>query len=723
MIQAPFNFVPLSGKMYTPGWIEQISHDVPFSDGISGEIKLNFTAKTPIYVRNGQKESVDVKGDKKPVAVPFSNISGSKYFIPATSLKGCIRNVLEILSFGGMSRVDNKSFGLRNLNDVGGYRNKMKDVRCGWLQRSASDNESYVIYDSGEPYRISFNDIVDKLCPKKRDKIKAIIKDPCAENVLNDSVNTNRAKELKLTVKEYVTSAIFKYDLLSISGHDMARHSYRFVSDTMLQNKVKGPRKFYKFSDSDSQKGIEGILVLTGQCGPRKKTWDKKTGKEKWTGKLYDFIFRESDAKPLTVSDDVMKAFRTIHECSPSYTRLWGPELAKGERVPVFFNKRGNRIENIGLAYMYKFPFEKSVHDAIPAEMLTGKDMADAIFGRVDNDDDKLPALRGRVQFGHAMAKGKVEPESDPRSFAAYSPHPSYYPIYVRGRHDWNDAKEIAGWKRYLIRDTPVDDKTDSQNGVKDTSTVIFLKKGAKFESVVRFHNLRPAELGALLSAITFHGNNDKCYHSIGFGKPYGYGKVEMADPKVFRMNDATYQPEPVDIDRYLDAYEAEMDNNMPKLQLTGRWRECQQVKELMTIASVPEKAARYMSLKEYQNEKRSANELPLYSHRYNGQAITLRQLSPSSKPEKNVEPGCHSATDAPASVESMSTALKRGECAKAHCHEKKKVRIDGCPYDIQLVVRKGFDANELVGKHLQVEVKQISNTGKIVQVDFIKEI
>lgn len=51
------------------------------------------------------------------------------------------------------------------------------------------------------------------------------------------------------------------------------------------------------------------------------------------------------------------------------------------------------------------------------------------------------------------------------------------------------------------------------------------LRKGAQFRATVRFFNLRPAELGALLSALTWHGDSS-CLHGIGFGKPYGYGVI-----------------------------------------------------------------------------------------------------------------------------------------------------------------------------------------------------
>ncbi|MBQ7691820.1 MAG: hypothetical protein IJT30_11620, partial [Muribaculaceae bacterium] len=58
-LKAPFNFVPLSDKVYFPAWADQISHDVPFSDGLSGELELTITAETPILVGAGPKEEQD----------------------------------------------------------------------------------------------------------------------------------------------------------------------------------------------------------------------------------------------------------------------------------------------------------------------------------------------------------------------------------------------------------------------------------------------------------------------------------------------------------------------------------------------------------------------------------------------------------------------------------------------------------------------------------------
>lgn len=97
MNKAPYNFVPLPEDVFFPNWADKISQDIPFNDGLSGTIKLTITAKTPIFVRNGYS------GTHKDN--DFCHTPNMKYFIPATTIKSCVRSVIEIMSFGKMKPV------------------------------------------------------------------------------------------------------------------------------------------------------------------------------------------------------------------------------------------------------------------------------------------------------------------------------------------------------------------------------------------------------------------------------------------------------------------------------------------------------------------------------------------------------------------------------------------------------------------------------------------
>ena len=64
MITAPYNFVPLNEKVFYPPWSDDVSHDIPFSDGESGEIELKIEAKSPIFIRNHYQDGDEFYKDK-----------------------------------------------------------------------------------------------------------------------------------------------------------------------------------------------------------------------------------------------------------------------------------------------------------------------------------------------------------------------------------------------------------------------------------------------------------------------------------------------------------------------------------------------------------------------------------------------------------------------------------------------------------------------------------
>ncbi|MFA7083892.1 MAG: RAMP superfamily CRISPR-associated protein, partial [Arcobacteraceae bacterium] len=126
MITAPFNFVPLNEKVFFPSWSEDVSHDTPFEDGESGCIDITITAKSPIFVKDSAEEE------------KFCQHNG-EYYIPSSSVKGAVRNVLEIMSFSKLSEdffTDN-TYAVRDLANKELYMSKMRPERifCGWLKK------------------------------------------------------------------------------------------------------------------------------------------------------------------------------------------------------------------------------------------------------------------------------------------------------------------------------------------------------------------------------------------------------------------------------------------------------------------------------------------------------------------------------------------------------------------------------------------------------------
>ncbi len=608
MINAPYNFVPVSNQVYKPSWTEQISQDLPFSDSESGTIKLKITARSPIFVRNGTtKQQQD---DKTEAWLSFSCNEG-KYFIPGTSIKGSIRNVLEIMSFGKMfcpsvesqtpcRRVDDTRHSFRDLSPAAkkDYLDKMKpsSIRCGWLHERLDG--THAIEDWGLPARISHQDLDRYLGTDFTGTFS------CDNNEAN--WNDNDFKTAK-----------YKYE--NISDINKLSSNFRLVQLKKLEAAVP---------DSDGEQ--EGIIVLTGQPDPRNE--------EEKEGKKWEFVFKrpaQETIRPL--SDKLWLDFLNIYKDNDpkNISKDWEYWRDK-KKIPVFFrlkDNNANEIEHFGLAYLYKMPTEHSVKNGLSEYHRNeySSDLADCIFGHATDDADnrrqnhpERQTLRGRLQFSHAWANNanpiavKTEVLGSPKS--------SYYPCYIKqngnnGRTSnystyMSDSKiSLSGWKRYPVHHGANVSSNNNQKNANVATSFIPLNTGASFICSIRVHNLRTIEIGALLSAITFHDTGN-CFHSLGMAKPLGYGKssIEIISSDGFSENLAESKGRR----KYLEAFEAEM--NLKLFDCKLKWHDTSQLKELLTMSSEQSQnfnsRPTYMSLDEHvaAKQKHSMSYLVSYS-------------------------------------------------------------------------------------------------------------
>lgn len=546
-IKSPFNFVPVSEKVYFPDWSEQISYDVPFSDGISGTIHLHITTHTPTFVRNGHTKEDAEK--KYPTYNSFSKIA-NRYFIPATSIKGEVRNILEILSFSKMDIDRSSLFAQREWDNTKLYtlKTNQSEVRCGWLRRKGND---YEIINCGKPYRISHK------------RIDEFIGENVMENLFSErnGINLNEKKEEKDP-----KTAIFKYELMKKKGIDLTNLSFEI--DEEACNSYNTRRVLV--SDNGT---IEGTIVLTGQ--PDRWAERNNPAITRPKGKYYEFVFANNEEvingkKAYDVSKETFDHYKFIYQDSAEWQRI-KVDIETKQGVPVFFRVEDNKIKDFGMAFLYKLPYEKSPFEVLPkAHKIETPDLAQCIFGYTS----KNKSLKGRVQFGHAFSN---DAQSDKDiTLTLNTPKASYYPIYIQqeGRNGivtryetYNDGK-LSGWKRYHIRKKTWEKAMNSEK----LDTIIHpVKKGSTFHGSISFHNLRPVELGALLSALTFHGTSG-CYHSIGQGKPYGFGKV-------------TYNIE-LDCDNNNNELEYYMSSFEYTMGQHTSWIGSEQVTTLLTIAA-----------------------------------------------------------------------------------------------------------------------------------------
>ncbi|MDR0682458.1 MAG: TIGR03986 family CRISPR-associated RAMP protein [Dysgonamonadaceae bacterium] len=662
-IKAPFNFVPVSENVFFPDWAGQISHDIPFEDGESGIIELKITAESPIFVRNGHtKKDGEEKNDgedKNNVYKSFSKI-GDKYFIPATSIKGAIRNVLEIMSFGKMRLDKNAMFAQREWDNENLYPMKKEQNKlfCGYLRQKGDD---YEIIDCGKPYRIGHKRIDEKLNNSDFEKFFS----------QRRGINLNDKYSIKGKEFDPKTS-IFKYEL--IKTNKKITSIQRFDIDDEFCNEYRNNR--LKFSDTGK---YLGRLVLTGQ--PDKWVWPRPTNLTPNAGKYYEFVFLEPEENSthFPFPKEKFNHFKFIYSESPEWDRA--KKLLDKEGVPIFFRKtpQGD-IQDLGLAFLYKLPYDHSPFDTLGTQHKdeTNPDLAECLFGFINlkdsNDTSKTISLKGRVQFSPAFSDN-AKPDED-TILTLNSPKASYYPLYIQqnGRngivstYNTYNNSIISGWKRYMVRKDIWGAKTE-YNPTLDT-IIHPIRKGSVFTGKIRFYNLKKVELGALLSALTFHNTNE-CYHQLGQGKPYGFGKIKLELLKIkFSSN------QEVSTIELMEQFEELITKKIKN------WNETEQIKELFTMAKqevTVDDVFKYMHMDNVRenNEFLLAKNFREFMCTYS--ILTQSQVSPVSLVQKKYE-------------ELIKTA-------KSFFDEKKYIESKNCLKEAEKLLLKNTEHSDLLAK------------------------
>jgi CRISPR-associated protein (TIGR03986 family) len=491
-VHAPFNFVPLSKRILNPDWSALVSQDKPLSDGICGILNIEITAKTPLLVGDEK-----IKESGKEGKVHFNRLPNGRYAIPGTSLRGMLRSVLEIATFSGMKIVENQRFSVRDLQNPDLYGNKMSEkVGDAWKSKSLS---GWLCFKDGKwnlyrcnHSRIDFSEI----------KISG-------NSPLLDKSNRCISKE--------------KYNLLRKKFQDM-KFPFR-KEEEKSHNHSKGRKLYYSKAFFGGQNN--GYLVVTGQPGPQKHM---------------EFIF-EPPMELLDLPEQVLQDFLFIHKDTNEWKYLSKESpFPKEVGIPVFYLSDGGKIAAMGLAQMFKLAYTYSTHDMIKhtyKDLGESLDFVETLFGRVSNTLEET--IKGRVSFGDAESCSSMDPLRQNPTILS-SPKPSYYPIYLKQvekektggcetyKTYMDPDAEISGWKRYPVRKSPfglAPEGKAAKNG-NDAKVILNpLPSGTIFNGKIRFHNLKPEELGAIIWGLEWGGDPTKC-HSLGMGKPFGFGSISV---------------------------------------------------------------------------------------------------------------------------------------------------------------------------------------------------
>ena len=615
-LRCPYTFVPLNTDLVIAEQ-EAPSHDVPRGDGICGVLEVELRAETPLFIRDSNSSE---DGKKEPLR--FCRFGeGDDWFIPGSSLRGMLRNVVEIASFARL-RANDHRYAIRDLHARDIYGKYMADivggqptplVSAGWLER----NEDVDLHDGGD------DEVVFHLrpCSFARVHYNDLIRYATAHGLGNYTPGTKQAGPEKYGAwsKAGVSRRVGVGVQWKLRDGDepgrakVRRHGH--FGDVQHIGERTGP-------------GDHGWVVFTGQPGE----WDPNHPRKK-RQKQRDFVFigdHDRINRRLPVTRKVWRDFVFAHSEDPQQNKLFSqaneelrhwlrretdevrtPEDEPG--IPVFFipeSGRPNTIRAIGMAMMFRLAARTSTLEAIRHHQSAkeGLDLAESLFGHVPlQHDDRGPAtaVKGRVSVGTCRIPKAVAGELGDVKVAMGLPKASFWPHYLEQSpsdhggppqhmassprwRTWMDAPPDVmprGWKRYRPR-VEVESRphvpTNRQGLELEKQSTRFrpldITRPVRFR--VRVHNIQAHELGALLWALNFGGDSE-ARHLLGFAKNLGYGRVHLIPVSGDGL--ACVDGRPVDLAEACQAYAEFMEAQLAVHE--HGWGASRQIHDLVTAA------------------------------------------------------------------------------------------------------------------------------------------
>ena len=507
----PFNFVSL-------GDVEKINRK-PIKENIgnlSGKLKCSLTNITPLFMGSG----VSTGNDHKTEMILKDN---GNYIIQASSLKGEIRNIVEVITSSCIKNVETDR--LEKREKAGGRTNIF-----GLIKRLPNEKtgEAGLIVESVK-IKIHKEAIDDKNRLPGFYPIK-----------VNKSIARHIDKPGRKTYKK------------GEKDPDVINDFYTF-------NKV-------------TQDGTEdAILWVSASIGNKKyeKILVKKDFVEK--GKGRNFLF------PLTEYEDLKYLITQRNERDKEESKKEKKIDRKEIQIndPIIFQVEGENAINLAFSEIPRLRYKYSPYSLIPKEFqpcssLDNLCFACRLFGTTGNSNEEkksndMTSYMGRVFISDAKCSEKKEKLSEVITMKPLGePHPSLARFYLNGDNYDNNGAKIRGRKFYWHHSDKIKagenykkylDSITTEEKAKYNSSLSFLKPNNIFEFEVEFKNLTEEELGVLIYSLELE---DGMLHKFGKAKAFGFGssKIEIKEfllKSQNRYSDFTISYEKGNKEKYID--------------------------------------------------------------------------------------------------------------------------------------------------------------------------
>ena len=520
----PYNFVSLGNK-------EEIERGKISKEDFSGKIKCSLKNLTPLFI-GGNKNTEHTLTEE----LGENDYKVTKYVIPASTIKGELRNIIEVLTRSCIKNIENERLTYRYQ-----MSNKRKNIFGIIKSLPNGENEGYI--EGADVIRIERN--LAKKISQKLKKINENKSSGNSEGFYEIYINEKNAENYKCNSYPYKKKIDNDSDLSILTKE---------VAGCMKRAILWIATEFPRIIKGIKQPNYAKILVPNSEI--------YKFSKNEYEDLKILIKERNDSAKPLYISEikeDNGVIFEKVNKEKNVQNSL--ESLKKGDTI-IFEPQNKNAI-NLAFSEIPRLRYKYSPLDLVPKKFhpcnkIDELCFACRLFGTIgDNSknnenvsEENLNkevqkdsfSIASRIFITDALSidskDDKKEMELD-RLNSLGEPHPTLFNFYLKVG-DYNDnyenkKYEIRGRKFYWHHSNKINvgkDWEKYKNSIKAKENnntnfkIYFLKPLQEFEFEINFKDLNKIELGILLYSLELE--EGESLHKLGKAKAYGFGSCEI---------------------------------------------------------------------------------------------------------------------------------------------------------------------------------------------------
>ena len=476
---APYNFVSMAGDILPSeldrnvDWgnisekkrIQEYENYIREKGKFSGYIHLELKTRTPCFIGGEGADFFSV--NKEPL-------------IPGSSLRGMVKNLLKIITWGsvGEEDIEDRHLYFRCLMAPKSMP-QLKELNRYYKERMTVKNKDGDEIKKTKPGFLIRGKSGYYICPAEMKSVK----------------KTDYGAEFPAESKvEWDDTHKGAYCLTGNRGKEYVR----FLYQGDWKNRISVPERVIEEYRADKNRGAKAVDLLS----------DKGTN-----------VKRDGQAYAFTGDKEIDRV------------------------VPCFFVREDDEITAFGHGRSFRIPYRNAVLDAVNPN-LKGKtiDFSDAMFGKKSLWASRLFFDDARVDGRYTyLPANYVKPlmKPNPTSFQLYlkQGNDTYPPVHWDVEH-----VRVRGYKLYWHND--VAENEWQARGIeandKITKKVKPLAAGTIFQADIRFEKLSDIELGALLKVLSLKQEGKEIVYKIGQGKSIGFGSISI-QPKLYLTREDYY--------------------------------------------------------------------------------------------------------------------------------------------------------------------------------------